>query len=223
MMSRFASYHAAETWLVDKVVKSPDFITKTTFEKIGIGFVLLNPKDVSNGRSNYEYAEKFFEWMMSGEIVLSKELLQINPWVKRFVDSSGLPENFSTSYGWKIKNQLGQRIKELSRDRESRKAYVSILIPEDYRVVAFGSTQEYPCTIGIQLFIREERLHMMVNMRSNNIWAVLPYDVYNFTCLQDYVAKQLGITMGYYHHQINSAHIFKGDVRRYKESLLKQT
>ena len=45
----------------------------------------------------------------------------------------------------------------------------------------------------------------------------MPYDVYNFTMLQDYLAHELEISIGSYYHQISSAHIFKGDMRRIKE------
>lgn len=214
----YKHYREAEEELCRRIVTSPQFITSSTFEILGTGFVLTEPWNNKNGHSNYEYAEEFFKWMMTGEKDLSQELLRLNPWVKRFVDTTGLPETFSTSYGWKIKSQIEGIILELKKFSESRRAYFNILTVEDKKVIELPkSTMEYPCTIGVHLFIRDGHLHMIVNMRSNNVYSVMPYDVYNFTCLQFNLADKLDIPMGTYTHQINSAHLYKGDVRRLKE------
>lgn len=215
---KFNHYREAEEALCREIVTAPQYLTATTFEILGTGFVLTEPWNNKNNHSNYDYAQKFFEWMMTGEKSLSLELINANPWVKRFVDTTGLPDTFSTSYGWKIKSQFNDIILELKKNSESRRAYFNILTVEDKKVIELPkSTMEYPCTIGVQLFIRDGKLHMMVNMRSNNVYAVMPYDVFNFTCMQFNIADKLDMPMGHYIHQINNAHIYKGDVRRLKE------
>jgi len=216
-MKKFENYKQAEDYLLRSVIEEPHFITSSTYEKFGTGFILLNPLENKNDRSNYTYAEEFFNWLLSGEKELSSELLELNPWVKRFVDSTNLPENFSSSYGWKIRNQLADIFDELDTNLESRRAYMNILLPEDSIIRTTKTTHEYPCTIGLHFFVRYDRLHLMVNMRSNNIYSVMPYDVYNFTKLQQNVARVQGIGLGWYYHGINSAHVFKGDMRRWKE------
>lgn len=218
-MNKYKSYNEAEAFLIRKVVIMPDFITKSTYECIGTGFVLTDPTRNKNNRSNYEYADEFFKWVLSGEKQLSDKLIQLNPWVRRFVDSTNLPESFSATYGWKIKEQLPEIELELKSNYESRRAYVNILSPYDHPILRAKTTHEFPCTIGFQLFIREGALHMMVNMRSNNVYSVMPYDVYNFTSLQAHLANKLQYMLGNYYHQINNAHIFKGDVRRINEQL----
>lgn len=219
MFNTADTYQEAEDMLIREILLRPDFITTTTFEIIQHGFRLNNPLNNANNHSDYMYAEKFFQWMLSGEEKISQELLDHNPWVKRFVDATGLPEDFSSSYGWKIKKQLITILAELKRDHESRRAYLDILIPRDLLILGTKTTHEFPCTIGFHLMIRNEKLHMIVNMRSNNIYSVMPYDVYNFTRLQAHVSDLLGIKLGYYYHQINNAHLYKGDVRRLRESL----
>lgn len=201
--------------LQSEILVNCDFVTQETFEKINIGFCLTDPKNNRNNRSNYKYAEEFFNWMISGDTNLSNKLEELNPFAKRFLDTSDLPENFSSTYGWKIKDQLPHIIKELKRDSETRRAYINILLNDDKIILGAKTTHEYPCTIGIQLLIREEKLIMIVNMRSNNVFTVLPYDVYNFTELQNYISGQLNIKMGSYYHQVNSLHFFKRDVQKY--------
>lgn len=221
-MRKFESYFEAENWIIGQVVEYPDFVT-STYEKFGMGFILVNPVNNRNFRSNYEYADKFFDWLLTGEKQLSEELLKINPWVARFVDTANLPENFSASYGWKIQEQLKEVFEELGQKRDSRRGYINILLPSDGIIRATKTTHEYPCTIGLHFFIRENRLHLMVNMRSNNLYSVMPYDVYNFTRLQLHMCSLLNIDCGWYYHQINSAHVFKGDVRRWLENRLSST
>lgn len=216
-MREFKTYLEAEEALCRAIVAKPDFITATTFEKIGLGFILTQPWNNENTHSNYDYARKFFAWLTTGEKELSDELIQANPWVKRFVSKDGLPDSFSASYGWKIKEQMPTILSELRTRGETRRAYINVLYPQDNVILFSKTTHEYPCTIGFQFFIRDSKLIMIVNMRSNNVYAVMPYDVFNFTSLQYNVAEILGITMGNYYHQINNAHLYKGDVRRLKE------
>lgn len=214
-MKKFNNYAAAELYLLHKVIANPDFVTATTYEIFGEGFVLKNPDENTNNRSNYDYAEKFFQWLLTGKKELSSELTEANPWVTRFVDNTGLPANFSASYGWKIQEQLTKVFQELGTHKGSRRAYLQILRPDDNIIRETKTTHEYPCTIGLHFFIRKGALHLMVNMRSNNLYSVMPYDVYNFTSLQIHIAEILGLPIGHYYHSINSAHVFKGDARRF--------
>lgn len=216
-LKRYSSYAEAEKTLCKEIVARPEFITDSTFEILSTGFILTNPWNNKNDHSNYDYAQKFFDWIMTGEKELSAELIAANPWTKRFVDSKGLPDSFSTSYGWKIKHQWADIIRELVEHVGTRRAYTNILVPDDKIVFNVKTTMEYPCTIGFQFLIREGKLIMIVNMRSNNVYAVMPYDVFNFTSLQQYIAKMLKIDVGDYYHIINNAHLYKGDVRRLKE------
>jgi thymidylate synthase len=216
-MQKYQTYVEAEQDLIQRIIKDYDFMTRTTYERIGEGFVLIHPLVNQNSRSNYEYAEAFFEWLISGQKQLSKRLLDINPWVGRFTAEDGLPPNFSASYGWKIKKQLQGVIEELKGIEGSRRGYISILFDEDSIIRTIKTTHEYPCTIGLHFLMRDGLLHLIANMRSNNCIKVMPYDVYNFTMLQKHVSDILMIPVGYYYHQINSAHVFKGDARRWIE------
>jgi thymidylate synthase len=211
-MIKSNNFQEIERILLSDILTSYNFISGETFEKINVSFCLTDPQNNKNNRSNYRYAEEFFNWMISGDTNLSTKLEELNPFAKRFLDTSDLPENFSSTYGWKIKDQLPHVIRELKRDNETRRAYINILLNNDKIILGAKTTHEYPCTIGIQLLIREKKLIMVVNMRSNNAFTVLPYDVYNFTKLQNYISGQLGIEIGSYYHQVNSLHIFKRDV-----------
>src|SRR5437868_15019071 len=59
---------------------------------------------------------------------------------------------------------------------------------------------DIPCTCTLQLAIRDERLHLLANMRSNDWFSGLPHDVFAFTMLQEMLARALGIEVGTYKH-----------------------
>lgn len=218
-MREFSTYFAAERAMLKQIITNPEFVNTDTNEILCAGFVLPDPAFNENGRSNYEYAQHFFEWMLSGDTDLTKKLTDINPWAKRFVDKTNLPETFSATYGHKIKAQLPLMIKEMKNHRfsSSRRAYITILSEHDHEILKVKTTHEFPCTIGLHFLPRGQRLNLIVNMRSNNVYSVLPYDVYNFTKLQIHVAKEMGLQTGKYYHQMNSAHVYHGDIRRINE------
>jgi len=220
-MKTFNSYQEAENYLIDKIIDTPDFINKDTNEIICDGFILTDPSNNKNDHSNYEYAHEFFEWILTGETELSQKIKELNPWAERFVATTNLPETFSASYGKKIKSQIDTIVNELKNNNSSRRAYVNVLIPDDQIILTTKTTHEFPCTIGMHLFIRDNKLILVAQMRSNNCYSVMPYDVYNFTSFQKHIAGLLGIEVGNYYHQINSAHLYKGDVRRLTEKRTK--
>lgn len=219
-MKKFNSYKEAEEWTINKIINDPCHINSDTHEILQLGYILTNPRNNRNNRSDYEYAEEFFQWIMSGKKELSKRLLELNPWVERFVRTEGLPKDFSASYAWKISEQLPNIINELRSKKESRRAYINILYPQDQVILHTKTTHEFPCTVGIHFLVRDNLLDVIVNMRSNNALSVMPYDVYNFTRLQESIANAYNFGLGYYYHQMNSAHLYNGDVRRIKEGKL---
>jgi len=215
------NYREIEIELLQDLIggMNPPWETPETLELTGITFQLTDPSNNKNNRSNYEYAAEFFKWIISGKTDLSEKIKEMNPMAVKFVDTTGLPESFSSSYGWKIEGQLPAIYKELRRDKWSRQAYINILLPVDQILVGKTTTHEYPCTLGIQYLIRDGELHTIVNMRSNNAFSVLPYDVYNFTRLQILVSDVLGVKVGRYYHTVNSLHIYKRDLGRINEYL----
>jgi hypothetical protein len=71
-----------------------------------------------------------------------------------------------------------------------------------------GDKKDIPCTLSIQFFIRDGRLHCVTTMRSNDIWLGLPYDIFCFTCLQRLIAEALKVPTGFYIHQAGSLHLY---------------
>ena len=63
-----------------------------------------------------------------------------------------------------------------------------------------------PCTLTLHFMIREERLHLFVTMRTNDVINLLPYDIWQHTTLQMVIASLLGLKLGDYHHHVHQAY-----------------
>ena len=172
-MKKFNSFFEAEKRILKDIINNSDFETSETLEKVNYNFCIKNPSFNKNKRSNYEYANEFFNW------ILSSKIKELNPFAEKFIDSSNLPNNFSSSYGWKIKDQFEIITNELINNNETRRAYFNVLLKQDNIILNKETNHEYPCTIGIQFLIRENKLNCIVNMRSNNAFSVLPYKITN--------------------------------------------
>lgn len=97
----------------------------------------------------------------------------------------------------------------LSMDKDSRQAIMNIHLPQDRHV----GNKDVPCTLTLQWFIREDKLHLIVNMRSNDIILGFTNDVFQFTMLQEAMLLQLrraypALELGAYYHNAGSMHIY---------------
>lgn len=65
-----------------------------------------------------------------------------------------------------------------------------------------------PCTCTLQFIARDKKLHMLVNMRSNDAFRGLPHDIFSFTMLQEIIARTVGLDVGIYKHCVGSLHLY---------------
>jgi thymidylate synthase len=97
----------------------------------------------------------------------------------------------------------------LSKDKDSRQAIMNVHLPAD----RWAGNKDVPCTLSLQFFIRDNALHMIVNMRSNDVILGFTNDVFQFTMLQEAMLLQLqrfypDIELGFYYHNAGSMHIY---------------
>ena len=122
----------------------------------------------------------------------------------------------NSNYGNLIQNYYGfdqlDMCEEILRNNPNSRQAVIHLKPS--RNVIADPTKDLPCTISLQFFIRNNMLYMTTYMRSNDIWMGFPYDVFQFTCIQIYLAMRLDVNLGTYTHIAGSLHLYK---RNYKE------
>jgi thymidylate synthase len=107
------------------------------------------------------------------------------------------------SYYQKIEfNQWNECVKKLKNDRDTRQAIIHLHTPNDKQ------TKDEVCTLTLQFLIRNDKLHMITNMRSNDLILGFTYDVFAFTMMQELMANELGIELGNYYHNVGSMHVY---------------
>lgn len=108
-------------------------------------------------------------------------------------------------FGHNDHNQINNIINLLKRKNTSRRAVIQLFDASDLSK-AFKSI---PCTCTLQFIIRDGRLNLLANMRSNDAYRGLPHDVFAFTMLQEIIARSIGVDVGIYKHCVGSLHLYK--------------
>ena len=78
-------------------------------------------------------------------------------------------------------------------------------------------SKDINCTVCLQFFIRNNKLHMTTYMRSNDLWMGFPYDVFQFTNMQVLMSMELGVELGTYTHISGSLHLYKRNLVKVDE------
>lgn len=227
--------------LIQDLVESPDYEAAPRGQKvkelIGASFTLNNPRArliASKVRNvNYGFAVGEFCWYARGD----NDLTTMAYYNKRMPGFSDDGETLNSAYGRRIlgeyfgndgSSQWESVLEELKRDSDSRRAIMVINQPRDLAKAVSVGSKDVPCTLALQLLIRDRKLHLSVTMRSNDVWWGLPYDVFSFTLLQECFMMTLrreGVPVddvGRYHHHAGSLHLYE---RHFKEAdeVIKET
>jgi thymidylate synthase len=203
-------------------------------ELIGAQFTLMDPRNrliASPARNvNYGFAVGELCWYLRGDTDL-ETMLYYNKRMGQFSDDG---KTINSAYGYRMfryrfrenqfsgsghdawdRSQLTNVLEELRRDPDSRRAIMHINEPPDLDKAVCKGSKDVPCTLSIQLLIRDRKLHMLVQMRSNDVVWGLPYDVFSFTCLQEaflYMLQNEGVPvddLGSYIHTAGSLHVYE--------------
>lgn len=206
----------------EKILDLPDFEIESRIGKCNeIGSMTLRVLDPSTykfkderiNRISYDYAEAFWQFMISGGTD-AEEAFKEYPNVAKFIakpKSDVLPANFNTFYGPRIVAQLPALLKELKEKPNSRRVVFQILQEQDQALLDSDESLEYPCTDSVTYYIREGRLYAHCHMRSQNCAIVMQLDFYLQGKLMEFIAKECGVELGDYTHTMVSAHVFERD------------
>lgn len=104
-------------------------------------------------------------------------------------------------------NQIRNVIEEAKRNPESRRLYVTAWNPEENNKMSL-----LPCFHGFQLFIDNNNLDLLVNMRSSDIMLGLPSDLLFHALLMLVFANELKISPRKLTFSLGDAHIYKNHI-----------
>lgn len=115
-------------------------------------------------------------------------------------------------------NNVGQfsRVLNILKEKPfSRQAVIQIFDSDDL----LEPHEDVPCTCTMQFFIRNNQLHLLVSMRSNDAFLGLPHDVFSFTMIQEIMAVSLGCEIGTYKHSVGSLHLYDTNIDKANQYL----
>ncbi|MDE0122496.1 MAG: thymidylate synthase [bacterium] len=104
-------------------------------------------------------------------------------------------------------NQFLNVVRRLRDHPHSRRAVIQLFRASDVSVDA----NNIPCTSTLQFLCRDDKLDLITNMRSNDVFLGLPHDVFAFTMFQEIIARSLSIELGTYKHVVGSLHLYDAD------------
>ncbi len=181
-------------------------------EVIGAALELTNPRArLSRSESRRKAVSAIAElcWYLRGTNDAEPIVYYVG---KRYEDEVETDGTIHGGYGPRLfgpgaSNQVHRIIEMLSASPSSRRAVVQLFDRADV-ALASQRYKDVPCTCTIQFIVRDALLHVVVNMRSNDVHLGLPPDVFAFTMLQELVARSLDVEPGRYIHVAGSLHLY---------------
>ncbi|NIU83360.1 MAG: hypothetical protein GWN64_07735 [Candidatus Thorarchaeota archaeon] len=232
----FSTHNFNDTYgeILHVLTNHPEHKTKnrkgeTIYELMNPTIILSHPENcyatIRNMSMPYLIGELIF--YLKGE----NKVKNIEKYSKFWKTISDDGVNLNSCYGYyiyKMKipgqsfNQLEYVVEQFKANKESKKAVMTIYSGERHSY----KTKDNPCTMYIQFNIRNDKLNMVVNMRSNDVWFGLPYDVPYFVFLQHQVLYKVQETypevkLGVYHHRPGSLHLYERNLMAVEEILIK--
>ncbi|MBA5248668.1 MAG: hypothetical protein FE834_03915 [Gammaproteobacteria bacterium] len=176
-------------------------------EVLGYSFVLDNPRSrivtSYHRKASLGFAIANSLWVLNARSDV-KSISFYNKLGKAFSDNgkyyeSAFGKRIFTDYNsWNYAKAL------LQSDTNTRRALIPIFLPKDLIDRPFDT----PCASYIHLLIRDNKLDMILSMRSQSVIMVFPYDLFLFTILQEFFTLQLNVELGKLHYYCDSFHYY---------------
>lgn len=181
-------------------------------ELLGLTYKVLIPRSrwiKNTGRElSLSFALGEFCWIMRG----SNDLNTIAYYAPSYSKYSDDGETLNGAYGsriihWGNIDQIKYVINKLKSDKDSRQAIIQIYNP----TLDSKETKDVPCNILLHFILRHNELNLLVYSRSQDFIFGFPYDLFHWTMLQEIIATELGVEMGFYQNMTGSMHIYEKD------------
>jgi thymidylate synthase len=187
-----------------------------TRELIGVLLELTNPRSrlsVTENRGHVFSCLGELLWYLAG----SNAVDFITYYVKRYSKESSDGKTIHGAYGPRLYglhgavNQVQNILSILGASPTTRRAVIQLFDGADNENATDPDRRnlDVPCTNTLQFFVRDDKLHVVASMRSNDAFLGLPHDIFCFTMMQELFAGALGLQVGSYKHFVGSLHIYE--------------
>lgn len=164
----------------------------------------------------FAIAEVF--WILSGD----NDASFMNFWNPSLPKFAGNNDKYHGAYGHRIKKQFGldqleAAYQALSANPDTRQVVIQIWDPRSDLPNSNGepANADIPCNICSIPKIRNNKLEWLQVMRSNDVFLGMPYNIIQFTTLQEILAGWLNVELGAYHQISDSLHAYSHDLDHY--------
>lgn len=114
----------------------------------------------------------------------------------------------------RITNQVANLLHELKNNPASRRHVISLWNIDD-----LDQMELYPCVWNHQWLVKEDKLHLIVNARSNDLGLGHPLNVFQYHVLQRMVSQVTNYGMGTLTFNINDAHVYDRHIEPLREQI----
>lgn len=222
------------------VVKNPNwyFNKSANQEKVNYHFIIERPSDqerittksASRDEVIYEYSSKETVLFDKGDCVGIKDLSKV--W-QRIANPDGSVNAVYGSLIYHIKDAGNECFEpagfvsqwEWAKNRllllkKTNQAYLHFNRPTHQ----WNGNLDQPCCMNIQFFIRDDQLHLNVNMRSNDLVYGVPYNMMYFVKLMHRMVAELlpaypDLVVGNYYYNTVSLHFYLKHLDKVKDML----
>lgn len=215
--------------VIPEILENPQYVCKPRDQKIhefiNVNFEITNPKKClfkNKWRSSplkYICHELLLYYAGTNNGEHFKKASSF--WGKLF-NSDG---SINSAYGYLVFNKRYNSswlwaINALRKDKDSRQAILHYNTP-DYN---YNDNKDYVCTLFNQFFIRNDKLYLIYNIRSNDLHFGVPADVVWGYSLMECMRYSLldiypNLKLGSYIHQIGSLHLYERNFDQYKKMI----
>ncbi|HEY3319886.1 MAG TPA: thymidylate synthase [Planctomycetota bacterium] len=133
---------------------------------------------------------------------------------------AGVGPTFYGAYGHRLRRNLGidqleRAFHALKNNPESRQVVLQIWDAEQDFPDEAGApkAEDIPCNLLSMLKVRDGALEWTQVIRSNDVYRGLPYNLVQFTTLQEVMAGWLGLKLGSYNQLSDSLHVYARDLK----------
>ena len=189
------------------------FVTDKTgvkmLEIINASFVADEPSIF--GKVNYDYVMREIQWYESQSLNVN-DIPGGAPAIWQQVSD---PEGWiNSNYGWCIFSpdngeQYHNVLDELKRNPDSRRATMIYTRPSMWSDYNKNGMSDFMCTNTVQYLIRNDKLHSVVQMRSNDVVYGYKNDYAWQQTVLGKLSTDLGIEIGDIHWNVGSLHVYE--------------
>ena len=118
-------------------------------------------------------------------------------------------------YGEKMRSPKEWVVLKLRQDKDTRQAVMKFSLPEHF----WDGNKDFTCTLHAFFQIRDNKLDMTVNMRSNDLMLGLVFDLPWFISLMTEIKDEVidlypDLEIGSYTHLVHNIHIYDRDLEK---------